>query len=292
MPSLDHPYTNLSGGQWLRGNLHAHTTRSDGRHDPQDLIDAYAERGYGFLGVSDHDMHLPTEEADALDRRGLVLLSCNEVTANGPHLLHVGAGRTVRPSWNRQRVLDDIAGDGDTFSVLNHPCWQQAFDHWPTDLMLSLHGYAGIEVFNSCMLNDIGSAYAVSKWDVLLGAGRRVWAFAHDDTHAPRDVGLGWNCVYAHDRTPAGVMDALRRGRFYASTGVTVTDIAVQRMRIRVETENAERIVAVLPHARRLAVADNRAIEVDVPAEEAFVRFECWGRGESFAWTQPFHVVD
>ena len=38
MPSLDHPYAGLANGRWLRGNLHAHTTRSDGRHRPQELI--------------------------------------------------------------------------------------------------------------------------------------------------------------------------------------------------------------------------------------------------------------
>ena len=30
MKSLEHPYNDLTGGQWLRGNLHTHTTRSDG----------------------------------------------------------------------------------------------------------------------------------------------------------------------------------------------------------------------------------------------------------------------
>ena len=32
---LDHPYRGLTGGQWLRGNMHTHTTQSDGAKPPQ-----------------------------------------------------------------------------------------------------------------------------------------------------------------------------------------------------------------------------------------------------------------
>ena len=33
---IEHPYADLSGGRWLVGNLHAHTTASDGQRDHQD----------------------------------------------------------------------------------------------------------------------------------------------------------------------------------------------------------------------------------------------------------------
>ena len=32
---IEHPYQNLSGGRWLVGNLHTHTTASDGERDHQ-----------------------------------------------------------------------------------------------------------------------------------------------------------------------------------------------------------------------------------------------------------------
>ena len=32
MLNLDHPYRSLTGGQWLRGNLHTHTTATDGKY--------------------------------------------------------------------------------------------------------------------------------------------------------------------------------------------------------------------------------------------------------------------
>ena len=44
-------------GMWLKGNLHAHTTRSDGRPEPQEMLAAYAALGHGFYGFGDHDCH-------------------------------------------------------------------------------------------------------------------------------------------------------------------------------------------------------------------------------------------
>ena len=36
-------------GSFLKGNLHTHTTNSDGKFTPQQAVDHYREAGYGFL---------------------------------------------------------------------------------------------------------------------------------------------------------------------------------------------------------------------------------------------------
>jgi len=41
----------------LRGNLHAHTTFSDGVRTPQALVEDYEARGYDFLAITDHEDH-------------------------------------------------------------------------------------------------------------------------------------------------------------------------------------------------------------------------------------------
>ena len=51
-----------------------------------------------------------------------------------------------------------------------------------------------------------------------------------------------------------------------------------------------ERIVALQNVGKRFAQTDAKAIEVQVPPEAKYVRFECWGGGESFAWTQPLFI--
>ena len=40
--------------KYFKGNLHAHTTRSDGRKSPEDVIAEYAANGYDFLALTDH----------------------------------------------------------------------------------------------------------------------------------------------------------------------------------------------------------------------------------------------
>jgi hypothetical protein len=59
---------------------------------------------------------------------------------------------------------------------------------------------------------------------------------------------------------------------------------------VRIETKNARRITALRDVGRRFAVADGPVIEIEVPADAGYVRFECWGEGETFAWTQPFFI--
>ena len=285
---LDHPYTNLSGGQWLRGNLHTHTTRSDGDRPPQEVLDDYADRGNDFLMISDHDICTSTDDYAQWNTRNMTMIPGNEVTAAGPHLLHVGGERRIDPHPDRQRVIDEVRAAAG-FAIMNHPNWQEHFDHCPLAKLQAWDGYAGIEIYNGVIGRLHGSPYATDKWDMLLAAGRRVWGFANDDSHAAEgDIGLGWNVAYVTDPTPAGVINALAAGRFYASTGVTISDIAVDGRRIRIEAPDARRIVALTDVGRRLAVSDDSDIEIECPQGARYVRFECWGDGEQFAWTQPF----
>ena len=89
----------------------------------------------------------------------------------------------------------------------------------------------------------------------------------------------------------SGIRAAFKAGRFYASSGVEISRIAVRGGRVTVETENARRIVAVSTLGRRVAISDDSAIVLDLQEEWQYVRFECWGDGEQFAWTQPFWVT-
>lgn len=283
---IDHPYE-LARGEWLRGNLHTHSTRSDGTRDVQTVIADYAAHGYDYLMISDHDIYTSAKDYADWDSCGMTLISGNEITRGGPHILHVGADRHVVPHEDRQQVIDDVAA-GTGFTIINHPDWRPGFDHCPLEKLREWTGYAGIEIFNGVIGRLNGSPYAVNKWDTLLAEGRRVWGFATDDSHQAEDVALGWNVAYAHERTPNAIVEALRAGRFYASTGVEITAIEVEGRRIRIATSNADRIVAHSVWGHRMAAVDAAEIEVELPATIPFVRFTCWGRGEQFAWTQPF----
>jgi hypothetical protein len=257
------------------------------------VVADYERRGYDFLAISDHDKFVPPE--DYRGRTGMTLVGGVETSANGPHILHVDASAVVEPVKDRQAVLDEIQRQGG-FAVLNHPNWQAHFDHFPQAMMESLGGYAGIEVYNGVIERLEGSALASDRWDRLLGTGRRVWGFAHDDSHRPGDVGLAWNVVQSEDRGAGAIVLALRQGRFYASTGVTVRGVRVEGATIRVETEGAQRIRFISRMGVIRATVDNSEAAFTLPEDEEearkllYVRAECYGLGGRCAWTQPIFI--
>jgi len=289
---LEHPYENLTGGRWLRGNLHAHTTASDGRRPLQEVLDDYAAHGYGFLMISDHDIFSSMETYETHDAKGMIMIPGNEITTGGVHMLHVNGDRRIDPHPQRQRVINHV-NDTKGFVIVNHPNWRKEFNHCPIEKLREWIGYAGIEIYNGIISMLDGSPYATNKWDMLLTEGRRIWGFANDDSHyAEGNVGLGWNVAYVDGDSPDRVSETLHAGRFYASTGVVINQIEVDGLTIRIETENADRIVALRDSGTRIQSVDSNMIEVEVPDTAPYARFECWGRGESFAWTQPFFVVE
>ena len=90
------------GYAWLKGNLHSHTTCSDGRLSPQQRADAYAAAGYDFLAITDH--YRITSLSGITPARGLVLIQGVELHPDNPFggQVHHFVGLHVRP------VIHDI----------------------------------------------------------------------------------------------------------------------------------------------------------------------------------------
>jgi len=290
-PSLDHPYHDLSGGQWLRGNLHTHTVATDGEQTLQEVIDDYAGRGYDFLMISDHDILTGDEEYDTHNPKGMVLIPGNEISSRGCHMLHVNADRLVEGHADRQRTINEV-NDSQGFIIVNHPNWGKNFNHCSIDQLVEWDSYAGIEIYNGVIEFLEGSPYAMNKWDMLLTLGHRAWGFANDDSHYKEgNVAQGWNVAYVADRRADSIAAALQQGRFYASTGMKITKIQTDGRQIHIEADYAEEIRAICDNGQQFQVADGPSIETQVPDDATYVRFECLGHGDRFAWTQPFFVV-
>ncbi|MBI2422988.1 MAG: CehA/McbA family metallohydrolase [Candidatus Hydrogenedentes bacterium] len=285
---IENPYA-LTDGVWLRANLHAHTTRSDGRRTPQALVDIYRELGYDVLMISDHDQVTPLED---LQGHGLILIGGNEITANGVHICHIGAATAIAPEPERQRAIDQINAAGG-LAIINHPNWESSFDHCPYALLQTWQGYHGVEIYNGVCERHPGDPLATNKWDRLLGDGRRAWAYANDDTHRPDvDEGRAWNMIWARVRSLEAVMEALRTGSSYCSTGVMLDQIAVEGKVFTIRGDKVQRIAAVANYGRRVMTVDTGRMKLTLPDDftGTYIRFECWGQGDARAWTQPFYV--
>ncbi len=292
MPSIDSRYT--ADGIWLRGNLHTHSTESDGVRPPQLVADDYAARGYDFLAISDHDTFT---DPSSYETSALITIPAVETSANGPHVLHLPATQAVEPVEDRQEVIDAITDDGGV-AIPAHPNWQPSFDHWSIDLLSEIEGYVGIEIYNGLVEQHPGDARATDVWDQLLSSGRRVWGYANDDAHRPWEVAKAWNVVQVHERTRPAILDALAHGRSYASTGVTIESIRVDDGVIDLETTNATRIDLISDHGVVQQRIDGPAATFRVPdqlvhhgPDFSYIRVECRGAGGVQAWTQPFFLT-
>ena len=77
------------GYSLYRGNLHGHSTHSDGLLSPQAVVEKYADLGYDFTCLSDHlwidDKFAATSVFDghALDRKDFITLPSAELHCYG-----------------------------------------------------------------------------------------------------------------------------------------------------------------------------------------------------------------
>lgn len=96
----------------LRGNLHTHSTLSDGQLTPEEVVRAYRELGYDFVAFTDHRCFLgPSGEEDYWAR-------LPESTSD----LLVLAGIEEEPAAIQGRHMGRILGPGgEELRILNHP---------------------------------------------------------------------------------------------------------------------------------------------------------------------------
>ncbi len=285
--SIHSPYYDGPGAVWLRGNLHTHSTRSDGVWPPQQTIEKYRSLGYDFLMLSDHDT---LGEPEKLDGNGMLLIRGNEISAGGPHLLHVGAGRKVEPCEDRQQVIDAVNADGG-LAILCHPNWQEHFNHCTYEKLLELKGYAGIEILNGTCLRLPGEARATDKWDRVLATGRMIWGYGNDDMHKENEQALAWTVVRARSRTVEAVLEALRSGSCYVSSGVEIRQVTCTGSVLHVFAPTAQAMAVFGDYGARLHYQLGNEIYFDVAElRHNCVRVECYGAGGQMAWTQPFVI--
>ncbi len=280
MPIKHNPYAQRYS-LWLRGNLHAHTTLSDGELPPDDTLDAFAKRGYDFVALTDHD-------AIAIPRAPhapLLFLPGVEHSAQ-QHILRVNVTSTLPHDLSYQSVIDLTLQEGGLV-ILNHPNWGENLDHWRNAQLLHLERYHGIEIYNNVIEYLEGSPYALDRWDLLLSEGKRVWGYANEDTHRVFQMGSAWNAVNVRERSTDALLEALKEGRFYASTGVVLEEITVEDGFYRVRATNAKEMRLISLHGEVVEHVVGNMASFSLHKARKYARVEAIGETNSRAWTQP-----
>ncbi|MHB1454723.1 MAG: PHP domain-containing protein [Saccharofermentanales bacterium] len=301
--------TTLSaGGSWFKGNTHTHTTLSDGTKTPQETAARYRDNGYSFLFISDHNIymdHRPFETPEfllipAVERDIGVpdeVMKCFHIVgindAASALLSYNDGEQFAAPGWDGirsvQTIIDDLSAHGN-LCILAHPVWSR---NEMDDLRQLSRGLLGIEIYNNVCEFEWNNGQAQLYWDLLWKDGIRLWGFASDDSHNP-DIHAfgGWIAVKAGDLSASSIVDALKSGSFYSSTGPSIDDFYVENGEAYVECSDAVSIHFMTydnlgrsfyaPPGETISSAVHR-----LTGQEKFVRVEVCDRSAKRAWSNP-----
>ncbi|MGC9349503.1 MAG: PHP domain-containing protein [Anaerolineae bacterium] len=234
MASYQPRYTNT--GTWYKGNTHIHSTVSDGGLTFSELAAKYAEVGYDFLCRTDH---WATSDV-ASDPEWYPLTWLDGVELDGFdlhsryfHVVVLGTFKGITRDMGFPAALE-AARDQGGLLILAHPTWTgntfQDARRWE---------FHGVEVYNHVCwwLNGKGSGLA--HWNAVLEQAPATLGFACDDAHLrPEHPGWngGWVMVQADECTPDAIMESLRAGRFYSTTGPDFHQIVVDGSEVYIAT--------------------------------------------------------
>jgi hypothetical protein len=293
--------------RWFKGNLHAHSNRNEGDVPPAEVARWYKDHGYQFLALSDHNLMTdPAARSEAIPNRFLVLDATELGGQSRIHVGGIGVGQRVltRAGLTRRGSLfDNVAAVREAGGIpsLNHP---QLSELTFTEVM-HLDGEFLLEINEgrvSAPTPPVGGMRADELWDALLLAGRTVYAVASDDARyfksgAPRDweaPGTGWIAVRAGALDRDAIVSAIRKGEFYASTGVALNDVRWTGRDLRVSIDGVAggryRTTFLGPHSRVLSVTLANPAVYRPSAGEAYVRARVEDQDGRSAWTQPVRL--
>ena len=217
------------GRRWYRGELHLHSTHSDGAWTPAEIAEAARLRDLDFMVLSDHNTNSSYEEFRArVDRRTLVIPGAELTTYNG-HCLAIGVEEWM--DWRTglaDRSINDVASAvraaGGIF-VVAHPdampddvCTGCRWTHDDFDPALA----DAVEIWGGLWDGpEEENEGCIALWHRWLGLGHRLAATAATDAHRPKDWqgAVPLTYVLADDLSRSAILDGLRAGRTYASSG-------------------------------------------------------------------------
>ena len=291
-------------GMWLKGNLHTHTTVSDGVRSPQETVDHYSRHGYDFLSITDHGTLV---DPTTLNPRNLTLIPGQEISVGKSqagtttHIVAADIKETLpltdfNQSTEPQKAID-LTNEQGGFTIIAHPYWSGLH----TSDLLKLSGYLGIEIYNTTCDVYRGTGCSSSHIDALIAAGRRLLIFATDDHHGepepmkPSDACGAWIMVKSREKTLRSIVEAIKGGHFYSSNGPIIYNVEVKSEGIHVTTSPVKHIqfISTPSLGARFTSMDVPLIEYTYPSRpgEKYVRIEATDYEGKVAWTNPLYLV-
>ena len=307
-------------GRFYKANLHCHTIHSDGRWTPEQVKAEYQKRGYSIVAYTDHRHYgwYPELMDDAF-----VPLAAYEGDLNEPfrkpgdfqrvRTYHInfydtnpaerGGFTAVQPPQrygdihSLNQFLFEMNEKG-FLACYNHPYWSlQNYTDYK-----DLCGVFAMEIYNhGCELDGL-YGYHPQAYDEMLRAGTRLFCVATDDNHdayAPGDPRCdsfgGWTMLKLEKLDYASVIEGLRKGDFYCSTGPALEELYIQGNALHVKCSPVEKIYAITEGRRcmmELAAPGETVTEAVFPlrGDEGYVRVDCCDARGCHAYSNAYFL--
>ena len=295
-------------GRFFRGNLHTHSTRSDGVLAPEEVCRRYRTEGYDFIALTDHfigSYDYPVVDTRAYRTGDFTTIIGAELHTgamlNGEvwHILAVGLPFDFAPPHapsfavaegaESAADLAQRARDAGAFVAVAHPQW--------SGLTLAdartIKAAHAVEIYNhGCWAGcDRADGFAIN--DLLLSEGRKLNLVATDDAHfyEPDHFG-GWVMVKAEENDPDALLAALKAGHHYASQGPEIRRIEVTENAVEVECSAAVSVIVQGQGSAARAVHGLSMTRASVALERfrqsPWIRVTVVDAAGKRAWSNPY----
>ena len=248
-------------GRFWRGNLHTHSTRSDGVLEPEEVCRRYRAEGYDFIALTDHFVgrySYPIVDTKPMRTNSFTTILGAELhsgaMANGElwHILAVGLPESFAAS-NTPTVIPGAEQDtgpqiaaravaAGAFVAIAHPQWSGL----TIEDARSLTAAHAVEIYNHGCATGCDRPDGFMIADQLLSEGRPLTLIATDDAHfsEPDHFG-GWVMVKAPENEPEALLTALKQGNFYSTQGPELRDVRIEDDHLVVDCSAVSSIIAI-----------------------------------------------
>ncbi|MDO4285907.1 MAG: CehA/McbA family metallohydrolase [Eubacteriales bacterium] len=304
---MTHQFENR--GHWYRGNLHMHTTRSDGALSPEEAIAVYKAAGYDFIALTDHRQPSRlVEESDFLQLPGVEWDTGDNDRAPVFHIVGVGMERECHVSYGNGKgeeggrgvmpdpqALIDAVREAGGLAILAHPAWS-LMD--PADIG-RLSGLSGAEIYNTVSGLPMNARRADSSQYIDLWAAKGIYlpCMAADDSHRyTGEQARSYLMVNAEELTAQAILRAIADGNFYASQGPRFENISFDWEKGTVDvfcSPDTETVVFCSNAAwsgERVQRPENGMVHYRMTPIEHYLRVELIDKEGRMAWSSPVAV--
>ena len=286
-------------GRFFKGNLHTHSTLSDGQLEPAEVCRRYRDAGYDFICLSDHFLpayDFPVSDTRACRTETFTTILGAEVhvpeTRLGEkwHLLANGLPLDFAPTRAGETAAElarRCAAAG-AFVTLVHPEWYSL----GVDDAMTIDAAHAVEVYNHTSAVRTSRGGGSALLDQLLAQGRRLNALATDDAHFLVDDAFGgWVMVKAASNDPDLLVEALKAGHYYSTQGPAIHDIRLEGDEVVVECSPAFGIYLLGQGSRAVQSEERGQTGARLPAgrmgKEGFMRVVVVDEHGRSAWSNP-----